>query len=54
MDKTKDLLYQAVKFYDDNLAGKKFEIIAGKNKNQSTKLLILKSSDFIICSDCTN
>lgn len=39
MDKTKDLLYQAVKFYDDNLAGKKFEIIAGKNKNQSTQIV---------------
>lgn len=39
MDKTKDLLYQAVKFYDDNLAGKKFEIIAGKNNNQSTQII---------------
>lgn len=35
MDTTNDLLYQAVKFYQDNLAGRKFEIIAERNKTQN-------------------
>ena len=46
MDKTKDLLYQAVKFYDDNLAGKKFEIIAGKKNNQTTQFIVFEIERF--------
>ncbi len=46
MDKTKDLLYQAVKFYADNLAGRKFEIIAGKNNNQSTQIVSFEIERF--------
>ena len=46
MDKTKDLLYQAVKFYDDNLAGKKFEIVAGKKSNQTTQFIIFEIERF--------
>ena len=39
MDKTKDLLYQAVKFYEDNLAGRKFEIVAGKKNTTSVQTI---------------
>lgn len=46
MDKTKDLLYQAVKFYNDNLAGRKFEIIAGKNLKQSTQIVSFQVEHF--------
>ena len=46
MDKTKDLLYQAVKFYDDNLAGKKFEIVAGKKNNQTTQFIVFEIERF--------
>ena len=46
MDKTKDLLYQAVKFYDDNLAGKRFEIVAGKNNAQNTQIISFEIERF--------
>ena len=39
MDKTNDLLYQAVSFYEDNLAGRRFEIIAGKNNKRSVHVI---------------
>lgn len=39
MDKTKDLLYQAVKFYEDNLAGRKFEIVAGKKNTTNIQTI---------------
>ena len=46
MDKTRDWLYQAVKFYDDNLAGKKFEIVAGKKNNQTTQFIAFEIERF--------
>ena len=46
MDKTEDLLYQAVKFYDDKLAGRKFEIVAGKDLKQRTQIISFQIEHF--------
>ena len=46
MDNAKDLLYQAVKFYADNLAGKRFEIVAGKNNVQNVHVIHFSIENF--------
>ena len=46
MDKTEDLLYQAVKFYQDNLVGRKFEIVAGKKNNKSIQIISFELERF--------
>jgi len=46
MDKKRDLLYQAAKFYEDNLAGRKFEIIAYKKNKQNVQIISFEVERF--------